>query len=66
MSENTPILLFDISDNEYVNKIIDVYNSAFLPVGIKLGPKEERQHSLEQWWENRAVPVSRDGLTINA
>jgi hypothetical protein len=61
MNKNTPVLLVDIDGSGHIDKVLEQYDTRFLPFGVKLD-KPAYKLSIKDWWHSRAIPASRDGL----
>jgi hypothetical protein len=61
MNKNTPILSVEIDNSGNIDKVIEQYDTRFLPFGVKLDNPTYKL-SIKDWWRGRAIPASRDGL----
>ncbi len=61
-NKNTPILICEIDEtSNAIIKITDMLNPEYLPIGIN--PKKEYlRKELNDWWRERSIPASRQGL----
>jgi hypothetical protein len=64
MNKNTPILTCEIdSETDVISKITSIQNPEYLPIVVRyqeqgIGVKR----GLYNWWKNRSIPASRQGL----
>ena len=62
MNRDVPILECELDTATYViSHIGKVLNPEYLPVGIENNPTHLRRE-LNNWWENRSIPASRQGI----
>lgn len=62
MHRNIPVIEFEVDDKENISKVYNMYNINHLPVGISMTGKYVNRTQLNDWWKNRSIPASRDGL----
>lgn len=61
MNKEVEVLLFDYdSEIHAITKIHEIYNQDYAPIGIIDHTKTITKKLLNDWWRNRAIPVSRD------
>lgn len=62
MNKNREILSFAL-DNEtkYITHINDIRDICYAPLGILNHKNEVERNRLNVWWEERAIPATRDG-----
>lgn len=67
MNKNTPILTCDIdSETDTIAKIVSLDNPEYLPISVyyqKDMASIGLRKALHDWWRNRSIPASRDGLS---
>jgi hypothetical protein len=61
MNKNTPVLLVDIDNGGHIDKIVEKYDTKFLPFGIRL-ENPSYKLNIRDWWNGRSIPASRKGL----
>lgn len=63
MHKNVPVVKIELDEVlGGITAILDLYNSAHLPVGISLNDGRVNRQELNHWWRKRSIPASRDGL----
>ena len=62
MHRNIAVIDFEVDDKENISKVYNIYNLTHLPVGINMTGKYVNRTQLNDWWKNRSIPASRDGL----
>ena len=68
MNKNRCLAKIELSSKGRINKILDIYNIEAFPVGIIPNKVitnsiiEEIRNNLDEWWQGRAIPASRQGL----
>jgi len=65
MNKNTPILTCAIDEmsNNNISKIIKHHNPEYLPVGLNSISSDYFRKGLNEWFQNRSIPASRQGLS---
>ncbi len=59
MYKNVPVCKIKMDISGHIDEILEVYDEAYLPVGVKLSTR----NSLYEWWKGRSIPASRNGLS---
>ncbi|MFZ3129898.1 MAG: HipA domain-containing protein [Desulfosporosinus sp.] len=63
MHKDIPVAELTLDDATCaIVKIGDLYTPAHLPVGIPVRKGEVDRAALNEWWKNRAIPASRQGI----
>jgi hypothetical protein len=63
MHKDTPVCIIDIdSATGTISKIHELTNQNHLPVGINLNNSLPDRRMLNEWWGNRSIPKTRDGI----
>ncbi|MCL2654537.1 MAG: excisionase [Coriobacteriia bacterium] len=63
MNKTTPVLNCEIdTDTNSISKIIEYCCTDFLPLGVPLKGGVVDRRKLNDWWQARAIPATRDGL----
>ena len=67
MNKHTELAEIEISDSGIIESILDIYNIKAFPVGItrkdpNINSMREIQNNLNEWWQKRTIPSSRQGL----
>lgn len=63
MHKDIPVAELSLDDaNCTIVKIGNVYEPAHLPAGVPLIKGEVDRAALNEWWKNRAIPASRQGI----
>lgn len=63
MHKNIEVLDIDMQYTGYITKILDIYDLRHLPVGVIVTRDGVDRRSLVEWWLNRSIPTTRDGLS---
>ena len=64
MNKNTPILLFLYDEETHsVAKIEEVFNEAYAPLGIVDYKNGISRRAFNNWWNDRAIPASRENYS---
>lgn len=63
LHKNLPVadLDFDAATNS-IGKVTDLYHGDHLPVGVAIRKGVVDRAALNQWWADRSIPSTRDGL----
>lgn len=63
MHKTTPVADIEIDENSSsISAIGEIYSSEHVPTGIPVRKGEINRSALNEWWRNRAIPASRDGI----
>lgn len=64
MNKNVPILTCEIdNETDVISKIITIENIEYLPIVVRYQEKDMGlKRALYNWWKNRSIPASRQGL----
>ena len=62
MHKKIPVVDIILDETGYIAKINDIYDIRHLPVGINTNTAGIDRKSLNDWWESRSIPASRDGI----
>ena len=65
MHKNYNVLTMDIDEKKgKIKKIIEITNTAHLPIGVRFSPKIGiDRNALDEWWIGRSIPASRNGIS---
>lgn len=55
-----PICRLTMDEDGQVDDIVEIYNEAYAPVGVRLNSR----NSVYEWWRGRSIPASREGLDM--
>lgn len=58
-NKHHPLCHLSIDNEGFINKIFEIYDEKYAPVGVSLTNK----NSLYEWWKGRSIPASRAGLS---
>ncbi len=63
MNKNTPIVEFEYNtEQHYITKITDKFNVDYAPLGSLDYKGNINKSTLNNWWEERAIPISREHI----
>ena len=63
MHKDIPVAALTIDDiTGAIVKLGELYNVAHVPIGIAVKKNEIDRASLNEWWQGRAIPASRQGI----
>lgn len=62
MHKNIEVLKMQMNDDGKITKILEQKNTNHLPIGIKIKNGFVEKDKLNEWWENRSIPASRNGI----
>lgn len=54
-NKHHPICLLSIDEYGYISRILEIYNSAYAPVGVYL----TNINSLYEWWKGRQILIDK-------
>lgn len=68
MNKNIELAQITLSADGKIYDLLEIYNIKAFPVGIicndiKMSNKDI-QNNLAEWWQNRSIPASRQGLSL--
>ena len=62
MHKNIPVVDMRILGNGYIEELRDTLDIRHLPLGITISNAGIDHEALNEWWESRSIPASRDGI----